>query len=128
MKTDNELIAEFMGILFDESGQCTDLEQKYSWRPGVYDPLRIEHLQYNSSWHWLIPVVEKIENMIVQVEIHTAYTNINGEINGIKYNHDSCFEAQEETKLIVTYRAVLRFIKWYVKQKELTNVPPDKKL
>lgn len=97
-KTDNELIAEFMGgITFDKNGICTDTKQKYSWRPGCYDILRIGHLQYHNSWDWLMPVVKKIcrhnsfdeyvETVSQQIEITlddmTIFANIEMVVKGV---------------------------------------------
>lgn len=116
--TDNELIAEFMGLMVfktHEEMSTVPLEQLKEW--GYED-----ELDYHSNWSNLMPVVEKIESMMFQVEIHTAYSNINGELEGVKYNQDSCFEAQEETKLTVTYRAVVRFINWYNEQSKLSDL------
>ena len=106
-KTDNELIAEFHdGTTFDEGGLCTDLEKKYSWRPGVYDPLRVEHLNYHASWDWLMPVVDKIERIKnsddYEVDIFGNCCDIGGR-----------FEAIGKTKIEATYKAVIEFIKWY---------------
>lgn len=48
----NRLIADFMGVKIGED--------KYSWRPGVQEPLQEYHLAYHTSWNWLKPVVDKI--------------------------------------------------------------------
>lgn len=89
-KTDNELIAEFYdGTVFNSDGLCTDPERKYSWRPGCYDPLRIQHLRYDKSWDWLMPVVEKISKAkpmnqawydvsspLVRADIHVVHNRV----------------------------------------------------
>lgn len=108
MKTDNKLIAEFMGV------NMAAIDGYYVTCRGR---LHYNEMEYDTSWAWLMPVVERIENdLLFQVEIHTAYTNINGELDGAKYNQDSCFEAQSDTKLTVTYNAVVEFIKWHNSQ------------
>lgn len=106
-KTDNELIAEFMGIRFDASGQCPEI--KYSWRPGVYDPLRVEHLQYNNNWSWLMPVVEKIESLGYEVDVYKHACEINVE---------DMIRWEAESKIEACYKSVVEFIKWYNRQKE----------
>ena len=53
--TDNKLIAEFMGrggtFNHDKTMICT----------GIY-PDTMTLMKYDTSWDWLMPVVEKIEN------------------------------------------------------------------
>lgn len=56
MKTDNELIAAFMGLpltkeeLLFEPGRRTRTVPFTNWK-------------YDTSWDWLMPVVEKINNL-----------------------------------------------------------------
>lgn len=50
----NKLIAEFMGVKLGE--------HLFSWRIGCTEPLKEEHLNYDSSWNWLMPVWVKIQN------------------------------------------------------------------
>jgi hypothetical protein len=103
----NELIAEFMGAI-----PCvTNTDYLVVPGKGLWYPA---DLKYDTDWDWLMPVIEKIESeTLFQVTIHTGYSNISGELdNGLKYNQDSCFERQEDTKLDVTYRSVVSFIKW----------------
>jgi hypothetical protein len=52
----NRLIADFMEV--DYSGKF-----QYIARVGYTVSLSEEHLQYNSSWDWLIPVFQKIEKL-----------------------------------------------------------------
>lgn len=104
MKTDNELISEFYeGIVFDEDGYCTNPEQKYSWRPGCYDTLKVENLQYDTSWNWLMPVVTKIYEW--GKEKHNgAYL-----IDDWRRLSDLTIFANREA----VYHRVVEFIKWY---------------
>jgi len=53
----NKIIAEWMGL---KIGIDT-----YSWRPGVTDPLTVEHLAYHSSFDWLIPVAKKLKEELI---------------------------------------------------------------
>ena len=87
MKTDNELIAEFMG------------PQACYYRQGnrkVYE--------YDTSWDWLMPVVEKIGNL------YDGRSMVNCEIF-----HLSLFAERPDI-----YKAVIEFIKWYNDQKNAT--------
>ena len=119
--TDNELIAEFMGTDWPEA--------KYSWRPGCYEPLKVEHLQYHNNWNWLMPVVEAIESIhdehhgYFQVHIHSNACDIQGtmlhksieDLEGYGAVYMSDPNAILNTKLESTYYNVVEFIKWYNK-------------
>ena len=62
---DNKLIAEFMGM---RQGKENEIRWANDWFESL-DPnghifqsgLRHEHLRFNTSWDWLMPVVDKIE-------------------------------------------------------------------
>ena len=53
----NKLVAEFMGCIYNN-------DFYYDNDPNMY-PEGIEGSKYHSSWDWLMPVVEKIEDTIV---------------------------------------------------------------
>jgi hypothetical protein len=59
MKDNNKLIAEFMGLSIKE-GVCyyTDADDMFPMGIEVEEP----YLPYHTSWDWLMPVIEKIEN------------------------------------------------------------------
>lgn len=107
MKTteSNKLIAEFMGV--------TPTETKYTkyWYDG-YELHEAElpfsygamgngtsELKFSTSWDWLMPVVEKINQ--------SGYT-LEG-VNLVKKISIACGSAN----LIYAYKAVAEFIKWY---------------
>ena len=58
-REDNKLIAEFMGLSIKE-GVCyyTDADDMFPMGVEVEEP----HLPYDTSWDWLMPVVEKISD------------------------------------------------------------------
>jgi hypothetical protein len=64
-----------------------------------------EDLKYHSSWDWLMPVVEKIENT---EDVSVVIENDNAYIQGV-FN----FSVFEDTKLKSVYSVVIKFIKWY---------------
>lgn len=99
--SDNEFIAGFMGIFFDESGKCTDPEQKYSWRPGCYDQLSVHHLQYADSWNWIMPVVHQVD------KYRLTYPNEVSKVCDCKISID----------LQHIYTKVVEFTKWYALQR-----------
>jgi len=116
----NRLIANFLG--FQYNSQKTYLNQKY-----------------HSSWDWLMPVVNKIENIGSIVEIHGtrhALEKINlhscrihySVFNTVtdKYVADETVLFKYNTKFNISkincvYEAVVEFIKWYNKQNNETN-------
>lgn len=103
-KTDNELIAEFMG---DEA----------MWFKHGKTKIRL----YDTSWDWLMPVVEKIETLRYDTGICGVV--INGEklteviiSPQVKNDKIEVHYRTGEPKIICTYKAVVAFIKWYNEQ------------
>ena len=56
-KTDNELIAEFMGASFNDKGM-TRICGKFG-----LERVSALNLKYHTSWDWLMPVTEKISDI-----------------------------------------------------------------
>ena len=126
MKTDNELIAEFMGAEFVND----DLD---NFPNGYY----INHREmlpswfdYDNSWDWLMPVVEKIRTLeysnalyggnwtdmifdetCVICEFPQAYFGDKGKIVNRCSEIIACQSGN--TMIEATYKAVVEFIKWY---------------
>jgi hypothetical protein len=130
---DNKLIAEFMqiptikihggGILYDI--ERTDLPMTVqipvgNKEMGVTTRLlkySVEQLQFNTSWDWLIPVVEKIEGMGNKFQICRRRINIQPDNNNNLT--ELWLETKEATKIQSVYTAVVQFIKWYNSQKTI---------
>ena len=112
----NKLIAEFMGGLF-KSNKFT-INDGWVWLP-FENMCKITSLRYNSSWDWLMPVVEKIEKIIWNKIDLTEEVIINGLSCRIPIKDDA-FISIKNTKIEATYDCVVEFIKWYNNQK-LTN-------
>ena len=100
---ENKLIAEFMG---------------YSPVSGVYvsrkDEFHIDEMQYDISWDWLMPVVEKIEDEGYSFER-------NKQEDGdwqclITKGYDIVHQKFSDCSREATYQAVVEFIKEYNKQ------------
>jgi len=134
----NKLIAEFMHpemldvIKEHKKGNVKgididgDMIIKMSLFMGNY-----ELLKFHSSWDWLMPVVEKIENLklgnltfnndpylncCVEIEIIISHCNIHLYAD-MKAYKDLINVKNETTKLNGTYKAVIEFIKWYNENK-----------
>jgi hypothetical protein len=99
MKTDNELIAEFMG-----SPVNYEYDRPYPSKKRVKVILK-----YDTSWDWLMPVVEKISELpnVYSVEIHIDAT--------VRISSDSLFE-NLGGDIESCYKTVVEFIKWYNSQ------------
>lgn len=97
----NILIAEFM-----------DTRKRGTYNYFYYIPafervFNSDELKFNSSWDWLIPVVEKIESLGFRIEIvkHICRLKINDNINIVF--------SENMTKIESVYFTVIEFIKWY---------------
>ena len=84
MKTENKLIAEFMGFT-DEA----------------FERVNLLTLKYNTSWDWLMPVVEKMNTTELWEEYDISYLAT----------------YLVSTDINATYNAVVEFINEYNKNK-----------
>jgi len=100
----NKLIAKFMGLRYVSDPISPT---GYGWTNGK-TPVSID-LKYNSSWDWLMPVVEKIEDAATDtyVEISESSTEI--------WGYPFRINIYKESKIESVYDAVVEFIKWYNK-------------
>ena len=101
----NKLIAKFMG---------SNLNGLESWQ---YE----EELQYHTSWDWLMPVVEKIEeDEIYNIDILQYGTIISSNTKEQGYLEivNNVADISFDRKIDHTYKAVVEFIKSYNQKKE----------
>jgi hypothetical protein len=134
---DNRLIAEFMGLTnlntqsvsifkepnlkyfrvseYKKDGLCewchNGVSHGHNQKCYVLDQ---EKLKYNSSWDWLMPVIEKIEE--TTYEETSFYTIIGYKYCEIESMEDVGFESIDKdgnSKLEATYKAGIEFIKWH---------------
>jgi hypothetical protein len=107
----NRLIAEFMGLepmtLSETNQKC--LNPKHN--DGTISPI-----QFHSSWDWLMPVVDKIED----IECEEVSTDIVGQhLFDVEIRQNVCIihgtdiEESSGSKLHCVYNAVVSFIRWY---------------
>jgi len=97
MKEENKLIAEFMGLVNSYS------DKDYT-----------KWMKYNSSWDWLMPVVEQIEHLNYFVDINHWTSIYKAEWE----TRDCIVTVIDGTKFKNTYKAVVEFIKWYNENKK----------
>ena len=119
MEENNKIIAEFINITFDVN-RHKPYEDVNGWR--------YEDLKFHSDWNWLMKVVEKIENTkIKDYSISTDITDDKTFINVWHYGDGGKWsilisnlneEYKDFNKTQRTYKAVVKFINFYNKQKE----------
>jgi hypothetical protein len=139
MEETNRLIAEFMGFTKEKNLGYYDNNENMS--QVVYDVQNgncFDELLFDKSWDWLMPVVEKIENL----SYGKWYVHIQGNSVSIEDGNDSPIwdyhvnsynptlslfstslfsENKNNTPIASLYKAVVEFIKYYnkIKNKEL---------
>jgi hypothetical protein len=132
MKTDNELIAEFMGL--PRTGEPDS--KSFVTRKGN---THLNSLEYHTSWDWLMPVVEKIhksktfipwhsnEPMGVMISIHPNACSFNLPDPSEGYDYvEGCYEAPSlychnafmKDTLTCVYECCVHYIKWYNSQEQ----------
>jgi len=121
----NKLIAEFMGFKFhDIDGSCYCVNgDKYIKPKSLIRLDKGEKLEYDTSWDWLMPVVEKIESLPEVDEFMIKYDSVYKtiEVQILPSFKDSferiCnFMPLEEPKIATVYNTCIEFIKWYNQQ------------
>lgn len=115
-KTDNEIIAEFMGYTIGRlSGWMSGThETPYSYKKkdgNILNPVRIDKLKYQTSWDWLMPVVEKIRVWLLDAKSNTTNPMLD-EMEMYENIADGLWWTNKDA----THKAVIDFIKWYTTQ------------
>lgn len=120
----NKLIAEFMGGAKEEGGWNFCLSNFGHKVIGGYGFYESNNLRFNSSWDWLMPVVERIRTIAswdrdkfgTEVIINGNKTTIKsggyGEKEHGKLFFNRTFHGSFNSKEH-TYKAVVEFIQWY---------------
>ena len=120
----NQLIAEFMGAKMKSfvegyAGTFYYLNGKRWVQP--------DSLKYHTSWDWLMPVVEKIEDCKVLDDFGFSVI-----IDNWQVNIRSCFSGQNvvfvssgQSKIAVVHSAIIQFITWYNSQPKTPNNGTD---
>ena len=134
MEENNKIIAEFMGwsthpkhgdkYLINKSKDRVNLP----WYSECNWEASLREFNYHSDWNILMPVVEKIENTkIKDYSISTDITDDKTFISVWHYGDGSKWsilisnyneEYKDFNKIQRTYKAVVKFINFYNKQKE----------
>ena len=115
----NKLIAKFMNIEIDDKQNLKSYRLTNSVYSSILLKSHTENLFFHDSWTWLMPVVEKIEQLkngygfTFSVKISGNYCTIES------YNYSlivRIVECNNITKFKSVYNACVEFIKWYNEQ------------
>lgn len=123
----NKLIAEFMGWEKGATEEMYDFPENFSsFLVDEYHEILPKSMKFHSSWNWLMPVVDKIEDL-PYTNVYTGKTylgefhiEITHETPGYKHNQVNkvvFVKDKNLSKLQSYYKAVIEFIKWYNTQK-----------
>lgn len=134
-KTDDKLIADFMGLVYKNSGHIQRMNQDGT----PYVPAKLVTSEWHlwhpeTNWVHLMRVVEKIESTILVmpeeklgsdeyfdvpwefvVIIKGYQCTINKEHGAVGFYEDilETYDCRNNNKLTSTYKTVVKFIKWY---------------
>jgi hypothetical protein len=118
----NILISEFDGRKFYAYKDNSSYDKKFNTYQKCFDWIRKQNLhgykpeigwqlgfgKYDTSFEWLMEVVEKIESMKIIMEITLSTVNVFSELNGFED-----FYIKGKTKKEAVWLAVVGIIKWY---------------
>jgi len=105
----NKLIAEFMGEDF-LMGNGVELIPLGEWN-------NKNTMRFNSSWDWLMSVVDKIRDLGWKVELERVFTAIRVGNDTPKF-YEELTAHPDKPSIEITYEAVVKFITWYNEKKE----------
>lgn len=116
MKTDNEIIAEFMGYKEIDTINSTSRFKYYNKGSGpLMDSYFLERHAYSVSWDWLMPVVEKIDKMMPEIKIPEDLKTLE-DGDHLANHYMEVVALPLSTHISEVYQAVVEFIKWYNNQ------------
>ena len=107
MKEENKLIAEFMGFKIQDNPNERFYNQYFTEPNGTWGS-RIEIMHFDSSWDWLMPVVEKIESLNFSIEMNKQEE---GDYQCLIIKKDILVQTFSNNKIEAVYNAVVNFIK-----------------
>ena len=114
---ENKMIAEFMGMQDTDLGWYDSKEAMSEYACQMVGGNTFEELQYDRSWDWLVPVVEKIESLGFKFEKN--YQRVDGDWQCLIVKGNDILHQQFDRKsLNASYNVVVDFINWYNTQKK----------
>lgn len=142
----NKLIAEFMGMFYDKLGSYMKVwvhgdEPTFfhcEWHPDDY---KVEDNKFiawefapHKNWCQLMPVVEKIEAVIIQGNIcgsdfpEHVFVTMSGKTCWVVIgdNH-KIFEAKEDEKIVSAWNAIVKFLQWKNEQEKILRIGAEER-
>ena len=112
----NKLIAKFMGGKFRKSKDKNALDKYFDLKDKGYFYYENE-ICYHASWDWIMPVLEKIEQIGCIIEISYSLVCM-CRICVIWKKHEKALNIINDNNgglepIIAIYKSVVEFIKWY---------------
>lgn len=113
----NKLIAEFLGFKVRSTSDTSSYGNGYTTYLYSKDGITLYSVFYDCSWDWLMPVVEKIEDLdfIVSILNNSCCVLIKGKTTAESVTKG--YIHSEKSKIEATWKAVVKFIEWYDAQK-----------
>jgi hypothetical protein len=122
-KTDNELIAEFMGGVYFDLGMSNKGYKNLpipAYRRIISETTYkyVDELNYHESWDSLMDVVDKIESLgNYNVDIQKLDCCIyEFDLKAWPDGKTICFSGRKASRIEAVHQAVVEFIKWYNQQ------------
>lgn len=114
MKTDNELIAEFMGYEFINDAPEEFPKGYWYLTADIESDWMVEQdMQYHESWDWLMPVVEKIS------ALNGVHYIIEGHCGMVIYSFGKqIVKNSSDSNIETVYKSVVEFINWHNSQQK----------
>ena len=106
---ENKLIAEFMNL---NVVTINDIKRNKNPYIESADGYTIQELQYNTSWDWLMPVIEKIETLGYTFEKNYQRIDKDWQSLIVKGN-DILYQEFNDDSLKSSYYVLVEFIKQY---------------
>ena len=111
MEENNKLIAEFMGMTYYIPNDDSLMVEK---APIGVLVTPTKSLEYHTSWDWLMPVVEKINNTeryeVCIGNCHCHITDIENDNHKVRA---LTLSLQGKTTMRAVYLAIVEFINWH---------------
>ncbi len=116
----NKLIAEFIGMPETNiENHFGTVESEWCLNSTIPFAVPYDNAMFDESWDWLMPVVEKIEEMDVvasfQIEQPTIYIWASSESSTFE---DIEVDTFAKSKIEAVYESCIKFIKWYNENKD----------
>jgi hypothetical protein len=126
-KQGNKLVALFMGAFYKSWKDNRTNRYRFDKPIGETYAFLARDLKYHTSWDWLMPVVEKIEELAslqYWIELSgrrcTIYEMVNYGSNG-KVIISEYGSTNSESKIHATWLAITDFIQWYNQSQQTLN-------